>query len=338
MAVKIGSARMGSNGKITGDTAGDQTGKEVSTQNWYLHAKGWHVFRAKDAKLREFIALAMEMACKNNKIGYDQNQRNTLYNLAKALGFDPSKVDKACETDCSALVRVCVMYAITRMKLNISVPDMRTATESTVLMKTGLFTKLTDDTHCKKETFLARGDILCTRTSGHTVVVLSNGAKCDAGSETIKPLTLGDRTLYNTCEGADVVELQKYLIQLGYSCGSWGADGDYGDATEYAVMQYQNDHDLEKDGIAGEKTIGSILDEINKTPDTPPLVGDKVKIVGGNCWIRSEPNTAGDKLGVAYAGFVYPWNGKEQDGWYGVALTSDAVTGWVSGKYSRVEA
>ena len=35
MAVKVGSARIDENGKAHGGKAGDQTGKEVSTQNWY---------------------------------------------------------------------------------------------------------------------------------------------------------------------------------------------------------------------------------------------------------------------------------------------------------------
>ena len=47
MAVKIGSARIDENGKAHGGQAGDQTGKEVSTQSWYLNSKGWRVYRAK---------------------------------------------------------------------------------------------------------------------------------------------------------------------------------------------------------------------------------------------------------------------------------------------------
>ena len=111
MAVKVGSARIDENGRATGGKAGDQTGKEVSTQNWYLHSKGWRVFRAKNPAAAEKIAKCMEMACKNSKIGYDQASRNTLYKEAEPFGFDVSKVTTPCETDCSALVRVCCAYA-----------------------------------------------------------------------------------------------------------------------------------------------------------------------------------------------------------------------------------
>ena len=68
MAVKVGSARIDENGRAHGGQAGDQTGKEVSTQNWYLHSKGWRVFRAKNLSVAEKIAQCMERACKN-KIG-----------------------------------------------------------------------------------------------------------------------------------------------------------------------------------------------------------------------------------------------------------------------------
>ena len=111
MAVKIGSARIDENGKAHGGKAGDQTGKEVSTQNWYLNSKGWRVYRAKNPAVAEKIAQCMERACANSAIGYDQYQRNTLYKEAEKFGFDTAKVTTPVETDCSALVRVCCAFA-----------------------------------------------------------------------------------------------------------------------------------------------------------------------------------------------------------------------------------
>ena len=107
----------------------------------------------------------MEAACANDNIGYDQYQRTTLYNLAKANGWDISKVG-LCETDCSALVAVCCNCAgITVSK------DMYTAIELETLEKTGKFTLYKDDDHCKKPDNLMRGDILLK--AHHTAVVLS---------------------------------------------------------------------------------------------------------------------------------------------------------------------
>lgn len=173
MTVRIGSARIDENGKTKGGAAGDQTGKEVSTQAWYLHTKGWIALRAKNEVIAEKLAYAMEQACSNPKIGYDQNQRGTLYAAAAKVGFDPGKVTTKCETDCSALVRVCLAYA------GIKVGDFNTATEAKVIMATGDFTELSES-KTKTSDYLQRGDILVTRTKGHTVIVLDDGAK--AGS------------------------------------------------------------------------------------------------------------------------------------------------------------
>lgn len=170
MAVTVGSARSSFGNTSPGDQAG---GKEVSTQAWYLHSKGWYVYRAKDPAAREKIAEAMEKACANDDIGYSQPTRNTLYNDIKGKGFDPSKTSKKANTDCSALVRVCCAYA------GIMLGDFITSNEGTVLVKSGKFDKLTEDKYCKQADYLMRGDILCTRTKGHTVVVLTDGRKAE---------------------------------------------------------------------------------------------------------------------------------------------------------------
>lgn len=173
MAVKVGSARSSFGNIAPGDQAG---GKEVSTQDWYLHSKGWYVYRARDPEEREKIAFAMEKACENNDIGYSQPTRDMLWNDVKASGYDPSKTTKKVNTDCSALVRVCCAYA------GIILNDFITSTEGTRLLKSGKFDRLSDDKHCKRSDYLRRGDILCTRTKGHTVVVLTDGKKVKSES------------------------------------------------------------------------------------------------------------------------------------------------------------
>ena len=174
MAVKIGSARRDENGKLSGGKAGDQDGVEVSTQNWYLHKKGWVVIRAKDREVGIKIAEAMKKACNNRAIGYDQNQRLTLYNNVKDMGFDPSKTTKNVETDCSALVRTCCAYA------GIMVDDFYTGNEASKLKATGKFEVLTASKYTTSSDYLMKGDILVTKTKGHTVVVLEDGPKVSA--------------------------------------------------------------------------------------------------------------------------------------------------------------
>lgn len=171
MAVKIGSARIDEHSKALGGKAGDQTGKEVSTQNWYNHSKGWKVFRAKNPAIAEKIAQDMQYACNNSNIGYDQSQRLTLYNVAQKVGFDCSKVTVKCETDCSALVRVCCAYA------GVMLPNFRTPDEAKALINSGAFVEMTGSKYTDQSAYLMRGDILVTKTQGHTVIVLTNGSK-----------------------------------------------------------------------------------------------------------------------------------------------------------------
>lgn len=163
MPVIIGSARTGESGLVN-QKAGDQkNGAEVSTQNFYVHSKGWYVLRAKSQTIANKLASAMDKACKNNNIGYDQFNRNTLYNSVKSKSFDPSEAKSPIETDCSALVRVCLAYA------GVMVQDFNTATEKAVIEKTGKFT-----THKYSNGFeLKKGDILVTQTKGHTAIVVS---------------------------------------------------------------------------------------------------------------------------------------------------------------------
>ena len=59
-------------------------------------------------------------------------------------------------------------------------------------------------------------------------------------------------------KGDDVKNLQKALIANGYSCGSQGADGEFGSGTESAVEKFQKAKGLSVDGIAGEKTVTAL--------------------------------------------------------------------------------
>lgn len=59
--------------------------------------------------------------------------------------------------------------------------------------------------------------------------------------------------------GKTVKALQILLIGYGYSCGSYGADGDFGNATKNAVLAYQKAKGLEVDGIVGHRTWASLL-------------------------------------------------------------------------------
>lgn len=171
MSVRFGSARIDENGRACGGIAGDQTGREVAVENWYLHPLGWIVIRAKTAVMRERLAKDMEVACANRLIGYDQYQNHTLWDEVRHVGWDCSKVTKACETDCARLVRVCCWYAGTKPV------DFYTGSEVAALKATGDFDILTAPKYTQSSDYLLRGDILVTRSKGHTGIILTNGAK-----------------------------------------------------------------------------------------------------------------------------------------------------------------
>lgn len=326
--VYIGSARIDERGKASGGQAGDQTGKEVSTQNWYLHSKGWVVLRPKDGAKAQKIAKGMRSACDNPNIGYDQTNNQSLWNLVKDKGFDPAKADKPCETDCARLVRVCCAYA------GIMADDFYTATEATVLMRTGEFIKLTDSKYTDAPDYLGAGDILVTRSKGHTAVVLSNGKYYD-GSADEPERALGDRILRDGDYGADVIELQTRLKAVGYDPGE--IDGEFGPNTEDAVEALQTAAGIAVDGEFGPDSLAALVkmegtddpDEPADDPEDEPA-DPSVEIRGGNAYIRTGPGTQYDTMGVAHAGDAF--EDANPDGWN--AILYGGRIGWVSGKYS----
>ena len=66
-------------------------------------------------------------------------------------------------------------------------------------------------------------------------------------------------TLSKGSTGAQVKALQVLLIGYGYGCGSAGADGSFGPATDSAVRKYQKAKGLSVDGIVGPATWGKLL-------------------------------------------------------------------------------
>ena len=132
-------------------------------------------------------------------------------------------------------------------------------------------------------------------------------------------------------EGPDVKELQTDLISLGFSCGSYGADGEFGDCTELAVVAFQRAHGCDVDGIVGSETLSAL----KKALAAEKPEGKIVEIAGGNCYVRTEPSTSGAKLGVVYNGEKYSYAGEtSESGW--LKIDWKGVSGWVSGKYAKL--
>ncbi len=320
MSVTVGSARIDEDGNAHGGAAGDQTGKELSTQAWYKHSKGWRVLRAKDAQVAEKIAVCMERACANSNIGYDQYQRDTLYKVALKVGFDCGKVQEKCETDCSALVRVCMAYA------GVTVQNFRTTDQAKIMLASGAFDEMTGAEYTDNERLLRRGDVLVTRTQGHTVVVLTDGDGVE------KPHELGSRILRLGSVGDDVAQLQDNLAAIGYTVTD--ERGKYAASTHAAVVAYQQKVGLVADGEYGPLTHTAMLNTLANTAPAPaqPTPGVRYAVTGNTVWLYdNHPDFGGNRIGVA--GMFDTLTGLNTRGYVPVVI--DGKIRWISSKYLK---
>lgn len=256
MAVKIGHASLDEHGKIAGGSAGDQTDKEVRTQNWYN--KGWNVvLRPKSAELAEKSAQACEAACANPNIGYDQGGRNSLHARAKEVGFDLSRISTPCECDCSSLMHVVAIAG--GAQLDYGSNGLTTRDMVDAFMATGQFEKLTDSKYLTSDKFLKRADVL-VKEGSHTAMALEDGSAVAK-----KPDIVADYCsvylpiLTEGMESETVRMMQRLLLANGYKLPKYGADREFGPETKAAVVQLQKDFDREADGICGQVEWSALL-------------------------------------------------------------------------------
>ena len=170
MTVYIGNAVGNELGTASGGEPGNQNGKELRIQPWYKNKKGWRVFRPRDPVVAESLVYDMKAACENENIGYSQKNRNTLYKVVEPYGFDCGDANEPCECDCSSLIRVCLAFA------GIETDNFNTASEPSVLLDTGEFDEMEGAEYTDSPNKLKAGDILVTRTKGHTALVLNDGS------------------------------------------------------------------------------------------------------------------------------------------------------------------
>ena len=139
-------------------------------------------------------------------------------------------------------------------------------------------------------------------------------------------------------KGDDVKAMQEKLIRLGYSCGKYGADGDFGSATEAAVEHLQENNRLESDGIYGPETAG-MVDKLLKLLDSEPekdepagAAGGGYTVTGNSVWMwTAPPGCGGSKAKTVHRGDALP---APAIGDY-KPVTVGGELYWINGKYIK---
>lgn len=127
--------------------------------------------------------------------------------------------------------------------------------------------------------------------------------------------------------GSAVKSLQEKLIRLGYSCGNHGADGDFGSATYNAVKEFQKDHNLSADGIAGSQTLTAI-DKAIKSTESEGAEAKSVRVNANVLNVRSGPGMSYPAISFIRKGTIHSIV-DEVDGWGRIA----SPAGWISSEY-----
>lgn len=175
MATRIVHASIDENKTAKNGKAGDQTGKEVCIRTWY--SKPWDmVLRYPYSKVANAAANIAALLADSQLVGYDQNERNSLYNRLSDNCMDVNRYlnsETVSETDCSAFV-TCVYVAagITQLAYTGNAPTTRTM--ESVFRAAG-FEVLKDPKYLTSDKYLRKGDVLL-KAGSHTVIMLDSGS------------------------------------------------------------------------------------------------------------------------------------------------------------------
>ena len=181
MAVYVAQASCDERGRYTGGQAGNQSGTELNTRAWYPY--GWKiVIRFNDAAKAAKCAEAAAKAVANMAIGYDQGQRNTIFNLAEAAGWDLAKITTNCECDCTSLAAVCAIAAGASKTVMYEGGNLAyTGNMAERMKRAANVSVFTSSAYTGSSAKLQAGDILVS--GSHCVIVTSGAAQPSAGGD-----------------------------------------------------------------------------------------------------------------------------------------------------------
>lgn len=173
MSYKIVHCSIDENNKGRNGKAGDQTKKECCIRSFY--SKPWTMcIRYKDHNLAERASEIGIKLANSDLVGYDKNQRNTLYKQLELNNWDVDKYIKSgvvSEADCSSFVYAIWCCLLPELRGRNNAPT--TAMAKSYYSKYG-FDILTDKKYIKSGDYNYKGDML-NKPSGHIVMCIDDG-------------------------------------------------------------------------------------------------------------------------------------------------------------------
>lgn len=219
------------NGRYRDGNAGDQNSEWV-VRSWYN--RPWTVIlRHPDESVANELAYLARAAAENDHIGYDQNQRYTFWERLKETGdYDPAKITKNCEADCSSGVAAIVKAAgyrlgidkLTTMSIYAYTGDLRSR-----CLRIG-FLELRDSKYLDSDDYLLPGDILLYE-GHHTCINLDEGRYANN-----KP------TIYKGYKDSEKGGAWCKTMQIGLNAvirANLDEDGSCGSLTDAAIREFQ---------------------------------------------------------------------------------------------------
>lgn len=207
--------------------AGDQTGKEVCTSSWYN--KPWNIMlRCPDKSISQKASITAVKLANSNLVGYDQSERNSLYQALKKYNFDVDayiKSGEKTETDCSAFIYAVYACFIPAMRSDDNAPVTFTMRE--LYNKWGFVVHT--GTGYLSGNNLINGDILVNENS-HTAMVT------DDNSGNVVPVNIIDLPEYTPDVNNAITTIANDVI-----AGNWGSGNDRKEMLYVAIQTRVNE-------------------------------------------------------------------------------------------------